>query len=215
MDWGSARPFAVIWFAVSDGSLAEFPRGALIAYREYYGMAPNQPNVGLKMTAEEVGLAIKAQEQEGETIGDGVLDPAAFAEDGGPSIAERIYCASGIRFRHADNKRVGANGAMGGWDSLRARLKGEDERAMLYFFSTCVHSIRTIPLLQHDTGRPEDVDTDGEDHAADAVRYGCMSRPYIARAVAKPREAIFLHEATADDVFWGDLKPGAFRRERL
>jgi len=50
---------------------------------------------------------------------------------------------------------------------------------MLYVFSTCAHLIRTLPALQHDAGRPEDVDTDGEDHAADELRYACMSRPWI------------------------------------
>ena len=50
---------------------------------------------------------------------------------------------------------------------------------MLYVFSTCTHLIRTLPALQHDADRPEDVDTDGEDHAPDALRYGCMARPYV------------------------------------
>lgn len=183
MDWGSARPFAVGWYAVSDGELAQFPRGALIKYREWYGMKDGSPNTGLKLTAEEVGKGIKEREA-GEKVDYGVLDPAAFAEDGGPSIAQRM----GVVFRRADNKRVGVKGAMGGWDQLRERLKG-DERPMIYFFSTCVHTIRTLPALQHDSSRAEDVDTDGEDHAADETRYACMSRPWIktGNAVQKPR----------------------------
>ena len=40
---------------------------------------------------------------------------------------------------------------------------------MLYVFSTCTHLIRTLPALQHDPDRPEDVDTDGEDHACFAA----------------------------------------------
>ena len=74
---------------------------------------------------------------------------------------------------------------MGGWDALRARLKGVD-RPMLYFFATCVDTIRTLPALQHDANRPEDVDTDSEDHAADELRYACMSRPWmITKSVPK------------------------------
>jgi hypothetical protein len=42
----------------------------------------------------------------------------------------------------------------------------------------CRDSIRTLPALQHDANNIEDVDTDGEDHAADDIRYACMSRPY-------------------------------------
>jgi hypothetical protein len=68
---------------------------------------------------------------------------------------------------------------MGGWDQLRARLRGTDGRPMRYIFSTCKDLIRTLPALQHDPNRPEDVDTEGEDHAPDALRYACMSRPYI------------------------------------
>ncbi len=176
MDWGSAKPFSVGWYAVSDGELAQFPRGALIKYREWYGMKAGQPNVGLKLTAEEVGAGIKKLEDAGERVPTGVLDPATFDEDGGPSIASRL----GVYFSRADNKRVAQNGAMGGWDQLRSRLKGENGKPMLYLFSTCVHTIRTLPALQHDQSRPEDVDTESEDHAADETRYACMSRPWIA-----------------------------------
>lgn len=175
MDWGSAKPFSVGWYAVSDGELAQFPRGALIKYREWYGMKPDQPNVGLKLTAEEVGKGIRERDAQDEQFQVGVLDPSAFAEDGGPSIASRL----GVIFRRADNKRVAQAGALGGWDQLRARLKGEEGRPMIYFFSTCIHTIRTIPALQHDASKAEDVDTESEDHAPDETRYACMSRPWV------------------------------------
>lgn len=182
MDWGSAKPFSVGWYAVSDGDMDAFPRGAIVKYREWYGvqMKPDgsyEPNVGLKMTAEQVADGIKSREQEKE-VQYGVIDPAAFSQDGGPSIAERMFYRD-VTFRRADNARVARKGSMGGWDQLRQRLAGEEGRPMIYFFSTCVHSIRTIPVLQHDASRAEDVDTDGEDHAADETRYACMSRPWV------------------------------------
>ena len=163
LDWGSAKPFSVGWWAVSDGELSAYPRGAIIRYREWYGMQPGRPNVGLKLTAEQVGDGIKAREADGEKIDMSVLDPAAFAQDGGPSIAERMG-KRGVHCHPADNTRVGTRGRLGGWDLLRARLVGEDERPMLYVFSTCVDTIRTLPAAQHDEKRPEDLDTDCEDH---------------------------------------------------
>ncbi len=173
-DWGSAKPFSVGWWAVASEDYIHpqglIPKGAMIRYREWYGS--NGPNVGLKLTAEQVGSGIKAKE-EGEEITYGVADPAIFAEDGGPSIAERM----GVYFKPADNKRVAGNGRAGGWDQMRQRMQG-DERPMIYCFSTCVDSIRTIPVLQHDVNKPEDLDTDMEDHAADEWRYACMSRPW-------------------------------------
>jgi len=90
-----------------------------------------------------------------------------------------------VMFRRADNKRVAQMGALGGWDQVRARLKGEDGKPMIYFFETCVHAIRTLPALQHDELRPEDVDTEAEDHAPDEIRYACMSRPYLPKNMPK------------------------------
>ena len=75
----------------------------------------------------------------------------------------------GVHFRRADNARVTQRGALGGWDQLRARLIGERGRPGIYVFSTCADTIRTPPVLQHDAGRPEDVDSQPEDHAAGEV----------------------------------------------
>ena len=198
-DWGSAKPFSVGWWAVAGDDFSRtgadgeemggiIPRGALVRYREWYGSS--SPNVGLKLTAEEVAQGILSKEQPGENIRYSVLDPAAFAVDGGPSIAERMMKV-GVSFRRADNKRVAQMGALGGWDQMRQRLKGDaDGRPMIYTFSTCVDSIRTIPALQHDPDKPEDLDTDGEDHAGDEWRYACMSRPYqpVKAEPPKPTE---------------------------
>jgi hypothetical protein len=180
MDWGSARPFCVIWAAVADGVTYPFvPRGALVCYREWYGWN-GKPNEGCRMTAEEVGSGITRLESP-EKMNDAVLDPSAFERDGGPSIAERMN----VGFRRADNSRVAQVGRMGGWDQLRARLRGFDGKPQIYFFPNCEHTIRTLPALQHDAHKIEDVDTNAEDHAGDTVRYLVMSRPYTNDAPKK------------------------------
>lgn len=195
-DWGSASPFSFGWWAIVLDNFKTpmgqwLPRGCLVRYREWYGMKPGQPNVGLKLPAEKVGEGLWDRERSDPKIKDGVLDPSAFKEDGGPSIAERITAGSGnkIYFRGADNARVPGRGAMGGWDQMRARLIGDgDGHPMIVCFSTCTDSIRTIPVLQHDALRPEDVDTTGEDHAGDEWRYLCMARPWV-KPLPKPSAA--------------------------
>jgi hypothetical protein len=194
MDWGSAKPFCVLWLAVSDGEIAAIPRGALVAYREWYGWN-GEPNVGCKMTAVAVGDGIRRLEQGDPAMSDEVLDPAAFSEDGGPSIAERID----LNFRRADNKRIARKGAMGGWDQVRERLVGDERGPQLYLFSTCTHTIRTLPALQHDPNRAEDVDTDAEDHAPDTLRYGCMSRPWVRDKPGTPK-ARYDTDLTVDEI---------------
>lgn len=185
-DWGSAAPFSYGLYAVSDGSLLpdqrQYPAGALIRYREWYGA--KEANVGLKLTVEDVAKGIRQREGQ-ETIAYRVADPACFKFDGGPSIAER-FSKAGVTFRPADNSRIS------GWDQVRQRLKGDDA-PMLYVFATCTDLIRTLPALQHDEHKPEDVDTEGEDHAGDECRYACMSRPYVRKAPEKQETKFPIH----------------------
>jgi hypothetical protein len=185
-DWGSAKPFSVGWWAVADETYRApdgkvIPRDALVRYREWYGC--REPNVGLKLTSVAVAKGIKDRTPKGEDIAYSVGDPAIWIEDGGPSIGEDMSL-EGVHFRKADNKRIA------GWAQMRNRMIGEDGKPMIFVFSTCTNSIRTVPALQHDEVKAEDVDTDGEDHAADDWRYMCMSRPWAStKPIKKPRPA--------------------------
>ncbi len=205
MDWGSAKPFSVGWWVVAEAEWVKFrdgtermlPAGALVRYREWYGCARDEagnpkPDTGLKLTAETVGRGIKDREQD-EKIDESMsrADPAMWREDGGPSIAERMLkcdpkdtgALTGPRFRPADNTRVA------GWQQMYARLAWEDVddgEPMMFVTEDCRDWWRTVPAVQHDENKPEDVDTRMEDHAADDSRYGCMARP-VSR-VQRPRQ---------------------------
>jgi hypothetical protein len=191
LDWGSKTPFCVLWLAVSDGSEVggrRFPPGALIVYREWYGSKGIiNGNQGLEMTSEEVGAGIASREV--EHVDAGVADYQIFRCDNGPSIAEG-FKKFGIYWLPADKHREP------GWQQIRIRFKGEhygtDEfTPMLYVMESCKNTIRTLPLIQHDTNHPEDAYKGGEDHAADALRYGCMYRPWTRYAKKLVRKKEF------------------------
>lgn len=184
-DWGSARPFSCGWYVVADGSWGMegrgvFPAGAIIKYEEWYGA--KAPNVGLKLPADEVARGIRIRERDNPwPVQGGVADPAIFIRNGGPSIADMMV-VEGVNWGAADNKRVS------GWAQLRQRLVGVDGRPLLYFSEMCHDSIRTLPAVQHDDTNMEDIDTDGEDHAADEIRYACMARPMVVQSQGKKLE---------------------------
>lgn len=176
-DWGYASPFSFGMWAVSDGTWG-LPRGALVRYKEWYG-STGQPNEGLRLDAAMVARGIRNR------IGSDPLqyiaaDPSVFKRDGGPSIAE-TFAVEEVYLRRADNNRVT------GWDKVRQHLNGQlgeqssDVLAppLLYIFDNCPDSIRTLESVPSDTDKPDDVDTKAEDHAADDIRYGVMSRPWI------------------------------------
>jgi hypothetical protein len=174
-DWGSAKPFSCGWYAVADGKFGDFPAGAILKYAEFYGWN-GTPNVGLKMSATAVGKAIRERDlemsREGFNISYGLADPSIFAEDGGPSIAESMLSV-GCAWARADNKRIP------GWEQMHLRFQADPP--MLYFSDACEHTIRCVSSVQHDENKPEDLDTEGEDHAVDETRYAINSRPMITR----------------------------------
>lgn len=94
---------------------------------------------------------------------------------------------------------------MGGWDAVRARIIGEDDRPMFVNFSTCTELTRTLPIIQHDPDRPEDLDTNQEDHACDELRYAVMSRPWVPKAKPKPEEGRNIHALTMAEA-WDKLR---------
>ena len=77
------------------------------------------------------------------------------------------YLAEGVLLTRADNDRLSGKRKV---DRLLADLP--DGKPGLHVFSTCRNFLRTFPALPYSEIRPEDVDTDAEDHAYDALRYG-------------------------------------------
>lgn len=168
-DWGSLSPFSVGWWAVASEEYWLIPKNALICYREWAGATKERR--GLKLTAFQVAEGILARQDKDERITYSVADPSVFRSDGGPSNGEMMSRA-GVWFKPADNERVA------GWSQVRGRLIGIDGVPLIYWFNTCVSSISTLPALMHDEHKPEDVDSDGDDHDGDQIRYACMSRPW-------------------------------------
>lgn len=190
------------WKLWQPSDIKTLPRGAIIRYREWYGSlgaklinegkaedatkASQLLNTGLKLTAEEVAAGINALEADEPRNEYGrpriswrVADPRIFANDSGPSIAERMGSRPYyLDFMRADNKRTGTAGTLGGWDVVRQRLKGDGISPMIYFMENCKDAIRTLPIVQHNPDHIEDVLKEGEDHIPDEIRYACMSRPY-------------------------------------
>jgi len=164
LDWGYAKPFSVGWWAVNGD-------GRMVRYREWYGCAQSEANVGIKMGATEV--AQRAFEMGvGEGVDQMVADPAIWSKvDDTPSIADK-FVAAGWRMEKADNDRL--NGLARMHDLMQQR--GEDGRPMILVFEGCHAFRRTIPLMVADLKHPEDIDSSLEDHVYDEARYACMSR---------------------------------------
>lgn len=204
-DWGSARPSSTGWYAIADddwkttgtlGNQILVPRGALVRYREWYTKKAGEDNKGQKLSVETWATGVLQRSKEYPQRY-GVVDTSMFDEDGGPSLAERAMKVelNGVKLqlRPSDKRRLP------GWDQLRARLIGNGEYdestgrvevgdPMLFLMDNQPDAIRTIQSVQHDEDKPEDLNSDMEDHAVDEIRYQCMSRPMPKmRRQDKPR----------------------------
>lgn len=166
-DYGYSRPFAVQWWAVDEESRAYL-------YRQFYGCT-SEPNTGLKMEPSAIAKAIKEIEDEQEAGQQiiGIADPAIWDESrGSAGTIITLFNEQGIYFEKGDHKRL--PGKM----QVHNRMAFDsDGYPMMYVFDTCREFIRTIPNLVYDETKVEDIDTDGEDHDYDAMRYFFMARP--------------------------------------
>ena len=183
-DWGYSSAACVLWIAV------DFDNNFWI-YREYYTK---------RVTADIFAKQVLEREQE-EYIRYGILDSSTWARrgDAGPSIAETMI-REGCKWRPSDR-------------SPRSRIAGKLElhkqftldkdtnQPRLKIFSNCINLIRTLPMLPIDKNNPEDVDTDAEDHAYDALRYGVMSRSMHPHSYAANRYTEKEKFKPADRVF--------------
>lgn len=166
-DFGYNKPFSCGWYAVDYD-------GVLYRIMELYGCT-GVANNGVKWTPEQQFQEIRRIESEhpwlrGKNI-IGIADPAIWDKSRGISIADTA-AKYGVYFSPGDHERIP------GWMQCHYRLQF-DERGYprFYVFRNCKDFIRTIPLMMYDQNKPEDLDSDLEDHIADEWRYICMSRP--------------------------------------
>lgn len=178
-DWGSSKPFSVGWYAESDGTEAtmkdgtkrNFPRGTVFRISEYYGWN-GKPNHGLGMLAVEIARKIKEYEAAfGRFVHPGPADNAIFDTQNGNCIADDMT-RIGVRWERSD-KSPGSR--MNGWEKckqmLAASMKYPMEEPGFFVFDTCRQFTRTVPVLVRDDKKPDDIDTEQEDHIADEWRY--------------------------------------------
>ena len=178
--------------------------GVLYLFRELYGAKENEKDVGLRQTNDEICRAIFDAEK--ERIRLRIADPACWSptkvrgsnQVHGPSFTEDA-ARHGLFFLKADNDRLRGKQQCHMRFQLEQETNAEGEviaeHPRFVAFNSCKNFWRTMQELREDPKRPEDVDTDQEDHIYDAFRYACMSRPIIPKI--KPKEA-----------------PGSFQAER-
>jgi hypothetical protein len=176
-DWGYNSKYCILYGAISTGkddAGNEVPheKGKIIIYREI---------VGSGEINKEIARKIKFYEQE-ETLTQSTADPAIFANQGGRSI-NSDFQDEGIYWTPADNDRIS------GWQQIRIRLKLN----MIAFFANCKYIIETLPAQCISKTKPEDLDTEGDDHGADTLRYLCKLRniPYDYKPETKREAGVF------------------------
>lgn len=172
-DHGYSKPFSCGWFAMG-------PDGCLYHYKEWYGCKPRQANVGLELTPVQIGDGILEREEMEKQENINVLrvaDPAIFDKSRGDSVADQMapgYMGrrQGVVFNKGDHSRI--PGKM----QIHERLRfDENGRPKFQVFNTCKEFLRTFPNIPYSQKKPEDIDTDSEDHIYDMFRYVCMDHP--------------------------------------
>jgi hypothetical protein len=193
-DWGSSDPFAVLWWAVSDGEefldglnrKRWFPRGSLVAYREWYGCSKTDFSKGLMMRNEEMASGITERTLE-ETSGLVITDSLPF-QDRGMSRGGKKYNIADVFSENGCPLVLGNCARITGWAQVRDRLIGKDGTPLIYFTESCVFTRDFLPALGRSKTNPEDAEESGEaTHLCDAVRLACTTRPIVQSKKEEPK----------------------------
>lgn len=165
-DFGYNKPFSCGWWVVDED-------GIIYRVLELYGCT-REANTGVKWTPDKQFEEIRKIEQQHPYLAGheiiGVADPSIWDGSRGDSVADTA-AKHQIYFSPGDNERIN------GWMQVRYRFQfDKNGRPRMYVFNNCEAFIRTMPLLVYSENKPEDLDTEQEDHVADEVRYFCMTR---------------------------------------
>ena len=169
-DDGFSAPAAVVWMTQDPRSKRYY------AIRELYraGMLPYD----FAKRAKDIHAGISRGYQGGHVVQnttdlEGLLDAAAFANTGQESIPRGKQLQKlGLRLKPVPKWSGSRVAGCQNLHRILAPMQGDrDGLPGLRFFETCPSLIRTIPTMMRDERNPEDVDTDGEDHLYDALRY--------------------------------------------
>lgn len=172
LDYGYANPSSVGWWLVDfDGNLHR--------YREFYKEG---------LTYSQLGEKVMSLTSSSEKIDYCVADPSIWGDrahhqtpasglkgESGAETLQNVWLGFTSLIK-GDNSRVT------GWGRIRELLVPYHDQhgelcAKFTVSPNCKDFIRTFPILIHDEIKVEDINTDGEDHAADEARYAVMSRP--------------------------------------
>jgi hypothetical protein len=164
IDWGFAAAWCALTAAVDED-------GRVWVYRELYGQRVGEA---------DQAKSILASEAPGETVAARFGDDAMWATRGDAKPISDVFSEHGVHLTQAGKgpgsritrvQRTRSYLADGPACSHHRAL-GHDTCAMMHVFPACENLIRTLPTLPHaKTGNPEDVDTNAEDHAYDALSY--------------------------------------------
>jgi len=180
IDYGYSAPSAVYWIAIN-------PDRTAYLYRELYIT---------EKTFSDLAKEIISMTPDSEDIRYWVADPSIWAKKGDElSGAEKMEA----KYKDLKHKTLllmkGNNDRLNGWGVVREYLKPFEKEgkltARLQVFNVCTKFIETFPALIHDKVRVEDLNSDGEDHAADSVRYGLMSNPAPAITAEQLKQKLF------------------------
>lgn len=179
-DFGTSSPSATYLMARSPGAAGPdgyfYPRGSIVAVDELPTSRPNKPTEGLGWTVPRLAEAIVKMCDRWGVRPSGCADDACFARARGytaATIADE-FSQAGVWFEPA-----GKGSRRAGWERMRTMLSqaGAPDAPGLYISTLCSYAWATLPTLARDQRDVEDLDSDGPDHAADALRYGIVYEP--------------------------------------
>lgn len=180
MDWGFNDHCSVGWYAADED-------GRVYKYRQLYIRETLASEIAKKI----VEMTGKKEQIRYTVAGHDCWQVRGNDFTSGESIAE-TFARNGVTLEKADIARIV------GWQRMKEYLRdAPDNKPYFQVFSTCVDTIRTVPVMIYDSKKIEDLDGTLEDHAVDETRYSLMSRPIKTKPIEEEQPIVARHKQKA------------------
>ena len=154
-----------------------FKKDSLVILDEIYFWT-GKPNEGVRWSPAQIADAIRDKESRFNfPVVPGAADTSIYSLGEG-SVANEMSML-GITFVPGDKSQ---GSRIRGWAKINElfmnALEDPAEKPGLFITENATNLIRTLPLLERDTARPDDIQSTGvEDHGADVLRYLALQIP--------------------------------------
>jgi hypothetical protein len=183
MDHGTSAPCVTLFGGTAPGDVPGIPKGSIVIFDEISTHDPMDPglNSSLGWPLGKIAEEIIERCAHWKMWPQGVADDASGFSAIGDTLITTYRNEYNINFQKPNKGRVQSLAKI---KDLLSNAALKNGKPGLFISARADYLIQTLPIIQRDPRRRDDIDTHGADHGVDSLRYMVNTEPFVIRVRA-------------------------------